>query len=106
VIGATQRRLIGSLVLVASAGFLTVTGFARARARTVNRAAAPTVNLPAIVRTLPHSLVSSSVDARSGYVDVKLGPVNLPAGLAGLRTPDSARHCASCRLDSRIRVER
>ena len=86
-IGATQKRLIGSLVLVASAGFLTVTGFARTRARTVTPGASPTVNLPAVVRTLPHSLVSTSVDARNGYVDVKLGPVNLPAGLAGLRAP-------------------
>ena len=85
-IGARQTKLIGSLVLVATTSFLTVTGFARARART-NAATGATVDLPAAVRTLPRSLVSTSVNSRAGYVDVKVGPINLPAGVAGLRTP-------------------
>ena len=86
-IGAKQTKLIGSLVLVAAASFLTVTGFARTRARTASATAAASVNLPDAVKTLPRALVSTTVNARGGYVDLKLGPLNLPAGLAGLRTP-------------------
>jgi hypothetical protein len=87
VIGAKQAKLIGSLVLVAAASFLTVTGFARTRARSVSGGTGAAVDLPAAVRTLPRSLVSTSVNERGGYVDLKLGPINLPAGIEGLRTP-------------------
>jgi hypothetical protein len=87
VLNARQKKLIGSVAVIAATCFLTVSGFVRARARTVGGTSRVTVNLPAVVKGLPSTLVTTSVDAKRGYIDIQLGPVNLPAGLPGLRTP-------------------
>ncbi len=83
---ARHKKLIATVLFIAAAGFLTVSGFVRMRGRAAGGGSSSVV-LPAVVRALPSSLVSTSVDEKRGYVDLKLGPVNLPAGSPGLRTP-------------------